>query len=307
MPAEHFLADTRSNGIDMNHVNLKEHFPVIDALQSSNWNREIFEMLVDGGLDAVHVTLAYWEDYAETMQVIEQWNHWFKTYDHLILPVLSVADIVLAHKTGRTGIVLGFQNSSPVEDDLANVEVLHNNGIRIIQLTYNNTNLIGAGCFETVDDGLTMFGCEVISEMNRLGIIVDLSHTSERTSRDAIEYSTRPVAITHANPLFFRDVERNKSTGLLLDLAAGSGIGSDLCLDWDNVQLEYMRTGIRPESAADVAPEIFWPEYPTWFRKPRDLANVAQGMIEIGFSEEDTAKLMGGNWYRFLQDGLTPQ
>ena len=303
-------------------------------------------MLVDGGLDAVHVTLAYWEDFVETMQVIEQWNYWFQTYGHLILPVHSVADIAHAQKTGRTGIILGFQNSSPIEDDLANIEILHNYGIRIIQLTYNNTNLIGAGCFETVDDGLTQFGCEVISEMNRLGMIVDLSHTSERTSREAIEFSTRPVAITHANPLYFRDVERNKSTGLLLDLAASSGmlgfslyplhlkddsacklnsfcqmvaevagmigvdhigIGSDLCLDWDNIQLEYMRSGIRPESESDVPPDVYWPDYPNWFRKPQDLANVAQGMIDIGFSDDDTAKLMGGNWYRFLQDGLTPQ
>lgn len=261
---------------------LKNLFPVIDALQSSNWDRSQFERLAAAGLDAVHVTLVYWENCRQTLDHVGQWNRWFKEHDDLILPVRSVSDIDQAHKSGRTGIILGFQNSSPIEDDLALVEIFHDLGVRVMQLTYNNHSLIGAGCYEKSDGGVTRFGRNVIAEMNRLGMIVDLSHTAEKTSLEAIEISSRPVAITHANPTFFHPAVRNKSSDLLKALAANEGmlgfsiyplhlrggsdcrledfcrmvaetaelmgidrvgIGSDLCLNWGPDKLNYMRSG----------------------------------------------------------------
>ncbi len=261
---------------------LGNQFPVIDALQASNWDRGQFEQLVQAGIDAVHVTLAYWEDCRQTLECIGRWNRWFRTHSDLIVPIQSAADIAKAYQTRHTGIILGFQNSSPIEDDLSLVEIYYELGIRIMQLTYNNQSLIGAGCYESDDAGLTKFGRNVIHEMNRLGMIIDLSHTSERTSLEAIAMSERPVAITHANPLFFHSSLRNKSNELLKDLAQNEGmlgfslyplhlsggsrctleafccmvadtvelmgidhvgIGSDLCLGWGADKLDYMRSG----------------------------------------------------------------
>ena len=263
-------------------IDVKQHFPVIDALQSSNWNRQLFESLAHSGLDAVHVTLVYWEDCRQTLPIIGRWNRWFREHNDLILPVRRASDIREAHETGRTGIILGFQNSSPIDNDLSLIQILHDLGIRIMQMTYNNQSLIGAGCYEQNDGGVTKFGRNVIREMNRVGMVIDLSHTSEKTSFDTIEISERPVAITHANPLFFHKAVRNKSNELIKELARNGGmlgfsiyplhlskgtectlesfcemvsrtaemigiehigIGSDLCQNWGPEQLEYMRSG----------------------------------------------------------------
>ncbi|HEY3146368.1 MAG TPA: membrane dipeptidase [Dongiaceae bacterium] len=255
---------------------------VIDALQYSNWDRARFEELRRGGLDAVHVTLVYWENARETIAIIGRWHDTFRRFSDLILPVRSAADILEARRTNRTGIIFGFQNCSPIEDDVGLVQVFHDLGVRIMQLTYNNQSLIGAGCYETEDPGISRFGRNVIREMNRAGMIVDLSHSAERTSLNAIELSQRPVIISHANPLSFRKGVRNKSDDLLKSLAASGGmlgfslyplhlrdgsdctldsfcdmvastaelmgverigIGSDLCLGWDYQRLEWMRSG----------------------------------------------------------------
>jgi len=255
---------------------------VIDALQYSNWDRARFEELRRGGFDAVHVTLIYWENARETIAIIGRWHDTFRRFSDLILPVRSAADILEAKRTNRTGIIFGFQNCSPIEDDIGLVQVFHDLGVRIMQLTYNNQSLIGAGCYESEDPGISRFGRNVIREMNRAGMIVDLSHSAERTSLDAIELSQRPVTISHANPLSFRKGVRNKSDDLLKSLAASGGmlgfslyplhlrdgsdctldlfcdmvastaelmgverigIGSDLCLGWDYQRLEWMRSG----------------------------------------------------------------
>ncbi len=215
---------------------------VIDALQASNWDLELLEELRAGGVTAVHVTLVFWEDARATLDNIGGWHHMFEKHGDLIMPVRTAADIEEAKRQGKTGIIFGFQNCSPIEDDLALVQVFHELGVRIMQLTYNNQSLIGAGCYEKVDAGISRFGREVIAEMNRVGMLIDLSHSAELTSLQAIEISERPVAITHANPLSFHKGIRNKSDNLLKALAQSGGMlgfstypfhigGSDTTLD----------------------------------------------------------------------------
>ena len=325
----------------------ENNYPTIDALQASNWNRDIFQSLADSGVDAVHVTVAFWQDFGETQTAISQWQEWFDEHADLILKVGSVDDIDHARKTGRTGVILGFQNSSPIEDDLKLVERFHDLGVRIMQLTYNNQNLLGTGYCERNDAGLTLFGRNVVREMNRLGMIVDVSHTSEKTCFDAIEYSERPIAVTHANPRSFHDVARNKSDDLLVELGRSGGmlgfslyplhldggsdcslesfcemvartadligvghlgLGTDLCLGWGSEQLEFMRHGTWniPDRSSD-APVPQWPDYPQWFRTNEDFGKVADGLRKTGFSEDEVGMVMGGNWYRFFQQGFEPQ
>lgn len=111
----------------------------------------------------------------------------------------TVADIHAAKREKRTGIIFGWQNASPIGGDLSRLALFHQLGVRIIQLTYNERNLLGNGCYERVDEGLSNFGLAAVREMDRLGILIDLSHCGDRTTLEAIERSGGPVAITHSN------------------------------------------------------------------------------------------------------------
>ncbi len=255
---------------------------IIDGLQYINWDRALFEKTRDSGINTVHVTIAYWENFRETIANITQWNRHFIHHADLIMPVRSAADVLLAQQQNKLGIVFGFQNCSPIEDDLALIQVLHDLGVRIMQLSYNNQSLLATGCYEQRDSGVTRFGREAIKEMNRVGMVIDMSHSAELSTLEAIEISERPIAITHANPSFFHAALRNKSDKVLSALAESGGmlgcslypfhlkgggdctlrefsemiaqaadmmgvehigIGSDLCLKWGYSVLEWMRSG----------------------------------------------------------------
>ena len=254
----------------------------IDNLQYCNWSREIFQINREAELDAVHVTLVYHEDYDEFLNRIAEWNIHFKENSDLIFLGKNYKDIEKPKSENKTAIFFGFQNCSPIEDNIDLVEKVHEHGCRFMQLTYNNQSLLATGCYEKNDSGVTNFGKEVIKEKNRLGIVIDMSHSAEKSTFDAIELSEKPIAITHANPSFWYKALRNKSTDLLKTLAANKGIlglslyahhlkdstncklesfcemaaktaeimgvknigiGSDLCLNQPDSVVEWMRNG----------------------------------------------------------------
>ena len=254
----------------------------IDNLQYCNWSREIFEINRDAGLDAVHVTVVYHEDYDEFLTRISEWNELFKNNSDLIFLGKDIRDIEKAKLENKTAIFFGFQNCSPIEDDINLVEKVHELGCRFMQLTYNNQSLLATGCYENVDSGVTNFGKEVIKEMNRVGIVIDMSHSAEKSTLEAIELRQKPIAITHANPSFWYKAKRNKSDTLLKNLSESGGmlglslyahhlkdssncklesfcemvaktadligvknigIGSDLCLNQPDSVVEWMRNG----------------------------------------------------------------
>lgn len=256
--------------------------PLIDGLQYANWSEKVFRQMREGGVDAVHVTITYHENFRETVLNIERWNRWFERFPDLIFQGRTAADIQRARDTGCTAIFFGSQNPSCIEDDIGLVEVLYTLGLRFMQLSYNNQSLLASGCYEGDDTGLTRMGREVVTEMNRVGLVVDLSHSGERSTLEAIEHSSRPVAITHANPSSWHPALRNKSdtvlralaeTGGMLGFSAyphhlkgGSGctlqdyadmiartaelmgidhvgIGTDLCQDQPDSVVEWMRVG----------------------------------------------------------------
>jgi len=254
----------------------------IDNLQYCNWSREIFEINREAGLNAVHVTVVYHEDYDEFLARVSEWNELFKKNSDLIFLGKDYKDIEKAKSENKTAIFFGFQNCSPIEDDINLVEKVHELGCRFMQLTYNNQSLLATGCYENVDSGVTNFGKEVIKEMNRIGIVIDMSHSAEKSTLDAIELSEKPIAITHANPFFWHSAKRNKSDTLLKNLSDSGGmlglslyahhlkdssncklenfcgmvaktadligvknigIGSDLCLNQADSVVEWMRNG----------------------------------------------------------------
>jgi len=254
----------------------------IDNLQYCNWSRDIFEINRKAGLDAVHATIVYHEDFDELQKVISSWNNHFKENSDLIFLGKDYSDIEKAKKENKTAIFFGFQNCSPIEDDIDLVYKVHELGCRFMQLTYNNQSLLATGCYEQNDSGVTRMGKEVIKEMNRVGIVVDMSHSAEKSTFDAIEFSSKPIAITHANPTFWFAAKRNKSNELLKTLADSGGmlglslyphhlkdtsnctlesfcemaaktadlmgvkhigIGSDLCIRQPDSVVEWMRNG----------------------------------------------------------------
>ena len=261
----------------MNSMNFK-----IDNLQYCNWSREIFEFNRAAGLDAVHVTIVYHEDYDELLVEIKKWEKLFSENSDLIFLGKDANDIEKANSDNKTAIFFGFQNCSPIEDDINLIEKVHNLGCRFMQLTYNNQSLLATGCYEKIDSGVTNFGREAIKEMNRVGVVIDMSHSAEKSTFDAIELSEKPIAITHANPSFWHPAKRNKSSELLKTLGESGGmlglslyphhlknntncsiesfcemvartaeimdlknigIGSDLCLNQPDTVVEWMRNG----------------------------------------------------------------
>ena len=254
----------------------------IDNLQYCNWSREVFQINREAGLDAVHVTVVYHEDFNEFKKKVSEWNSYFHDNSDLIFLGKTYKDIKKAKNEKKTAIFFGFQNCSPIEDDIELVESVYDLGCRFMQLTYNNQSLLATGCYEKVDSGVTNFGKEVIKEMNRVGIVIDMSHSAEKSTLEAIEISEKPIAITHANPSFWHSALRNKSNDLLKALAESSGmlglslyphhlkdgsnctlesfcemtaktaemigvknigIGSDLCLRQPDSVVEWMRNG----------------------------------------------------------------
>ena len=261
----------------MNSINYR-----IDNLQYCNWSEKIFKINRKAKLDAIHVTVAYHEDFDEVLKNIKTWNNYFNNFKDLIFPGKNFKDIEKAHRENKTAVFFGFQNCSPIGDNINLVEAIHNLGILFMQLTYNNQSLLATGCYEKIDSGVTRMGKEVIKEMNRLGIVIDMSHSAEKSTIDAINLSSKPIAITHANPSFWFDSKRNKSNVVLKALAESGGmighslyphhlkdksnctlksfcemiaktadligvkhigIGSDLCTGHPDTVVEWMRNG----------------------------------------------------------------
>lgn len=204
---------------------------VIDALNVSNWDSDaVFESLNAGSVAAINATQATWEGYEETLDMIAKWYVRFRERPDQILLVESVADIHRAKRESKTGIIFGWQNTSPIENDLDRLALFHKLGVRIMQVTYHERNLLGDGCMERQDGGLTNFGIDAVAEMNRLGILLDLSHVGVATTQESIEVSEKPVAITHANAKSYFDHRRNKTDKAIKTMADKGGVIGATCI-----------------------------------------------------------------------------
>jgi len=316
---------------------------LIDGLQYCNWNREILEDLWKGGITAVHATLVYWENTEESFIKIQEWERLLIDNSDIICHAKSSQDILEAKKNNKVAFIFGFQNSAPIENDIFLLEKFFEKGLRFMQLTYNNQTHLGGGCFESNDSGVSRFGYNVIEEMNRLGMIVDLSHAGKKTCLDAIEFSSKPVAISHANPNFFHKAIRNIDDEVLKKLADKNGfiglslypfhlkdqgkctiqdfclmikklinligidhigIGSDLCNNWPDDVVMWMRNGKwtkKIDYGESLNKNASWPEQPSWFKKGSDMKNILEAMLLNNFSEEDAFKILGKNWLQFMQ------
>ena len=323
---------------------ISEDIILIDGLEYCNWNRDLFENAHQAGITAIHATLVYWENTEESFAKIKYWNDLFKEHYDIITHAKKTEDIFQAKKNNKLAIIFGFQNSTPIANDIFLVEKFFREGLRFMQLTYNNQTPLAGGCFEPKDSGVSRFGKAVIEEMHRLGMIVDLSHAGKQTCIDAIDFSSKPVAISHANPSFFHKSIRNIDSDILQKLVKKNGfiglslypyhlknlgnckveefcsmikelinligednigIGSDLCLNWPDEIVMWMRNGkwtkkIDYGESKDNNPK--WPELPNWYSKPSDLKNLFISMCENNISEKVATKIVGENWLSFMKN-----
>ncbi len=311
---------------------------IIDGLNASNFfDPRVAGRLHSGGVTAVNATIAAWHSPHETINLIADALAMIDQHSDKLMQARSVADIRKAKESNRVGFVFGFQGTDPLGDNLNMLRVYHALGVRIIQLTYNFRNLVGCGCVEPEDSGLSDFGKQVVGEMNRLGMLIDLSHCGVRTTREAIEFSQQPVAFTHANPFALVPMPRNKSDEALKAVAAKGGVvgavifapmltGSPNATVNDYVKvIDYLvnligidHVGLGSDFMEEMTKEVamlavqglppqtlqqFSVIPPTQkFESISACANVTEALLQHGYSEDDTAKIMGGNWLRLYKE-----
>ncbi|RAR63338.1 MULTISPECIES: dipeptidase [Halomonadaceae] len=310
---------------------------VIDGLVIAKWNRELFEDMRKGGLTAANCTVSVWEGFQATVDNIVKSNALMAECSDLVLPVRTTADIARAKQEGKTGVIYGFQNAHAFEDQLGYIEIFKQLGVGIVQMCYNTQNLVGTGCYER-DGGLSGFGHEVVAEMNRVGIMCDLSHVGETTSREVIEASEKPVCYSHCLPSGLKEHPRNKSDAELRFIAEHGGFvgvtmftpflraGVDATVDDYVEAIEYVMNivgedaiGIGTDFTQGHGHDFFeWLTHdkgyarrltrfgkiinPEGIRTIGEFPNLTEALLRRGMSEHQVCKIMGENWVRTLKD-----
>lgn len=180
------------------------------------------------GITAVNVTVggvgSYAKDFEEALRNIAFWDEQIAAHPDALIKVKGGADLAEAKRTGRLGLIYGFQDGTPFGESLDRLGLFQDLGLRIIQLTYNLKNLLGDGCLEPRNAGLSLFGHELVNRLNEKRILVDLSHCGRRTTLETIEMSHQSVAITHAGCTAVADLPRNKTDEEMRKLADKGGV-----------------------------------------------------------------------------------
>ena len=287
-----------------------------------------------GGVDLAIPTVATHETPAEALPRVRDWRSGLEASRQLF-QVATPSD--LGELGGdRLGITFHFQNTTPLGDDLRLLEVYRDLGLRMVQLTYNHQNLVGGGCMDPEDWGLSSFGTDLVVEMNRLGMVIDLSHTGRRTTLEAMEASQHPTVFSHSNVRRLFDHPRNidddqiravAERGGLVGVNAVSsflrsgGLGANLADLLDHIDYlaeligpeqvclgldfwtdgspdfgEWTRTGLW--TADDLSDHVNWPR---GISGPGHFPRLADGLASRGYTPGDIAAIMGNNWIRLFR------
>jgi membrane dipeptidase len=170
---------------------------VIDALCfGREWGEEVYEALRAANYSGIIESLSR-DDLQTAIDALVEWRQRISDNEDKLILALQARDFERAHASGRTAVLMNFQDSTMLEGEIANIDALYALGMRSLQLTYNFRNLVGDGCLERTNAGLSDFGVEVVERMNELGVLIDLSHCGRQTTLDGIAFSKRPVAMTH--------------------------------------------------------------------------------------------------------------
>jgi membrane dipeptidase len=271
------------------------------------------------GLTAVHVTILPVGStppdaaFAEAVMGIGRYEREIDRNPGVLARIRTVADLEAAKAARRTGLIYGFQDGVAFETDLSRLDELYRLGIRIVQPTYNRRNLLGDGCLEPANAGLSKAGVEAVARMNELGILVDLSHCGRQTAADAIKASTRPVAFTHTGSAAQNDHPRNRTDAELRAVAEKGGVSGVFFMPFlsegrqptaaDVIRhLEHMvqvagEDHVSIGTDGGISPEVLTPEFRERHagsvRRRREAGISAPGETEDGFlfaNELNTAR-----------------
>jgi membrane dipeptidase len=187
------------------------------------------------GITAVNLTVSE-NTFADTFRQMAYWENELQAHPDVLMKVYSLADIRRAKESGRLGLIYGFQNATMLEGDATNLDHFQRFGVRIIQLTYNDRNILGDGCLEPANAGLSRYGRDVVARMNELRMVVDLSHCGLQTTSDGIAASAKPVAITHSGCRGVFDHPRSKTDDILRALANKGGVIGIYMMPFINAQ-----------------------------------------------------------------------
>ncbi|AJQ93496.1 dipeptidase [Gynuella sunshinyii] len=310
---------------------------IIDGLIIAKWNRELFEDMRKGGLTAANCTVSVWEGFQNTVNNIVAMNQLIEANNDLVSKVKCTADIHQAKSDGKTGIFLGFQNAHAFEDQIGYVQIFKDLGVGIVQMCYNTQNLVGTGCYER-DGGLSGFGHEIVAEMNRVGIMCDLSHVGSKTSQEVILASKKPVCYSHCLPSGLKDHPRNKSDEELKFIADHGGFigvtmfapflknGINSTIDDYVEAIAYIvniagsdQVGIGTDFTQGHGQEFFeWLTHdkgyarrltnfgkivnPEGIRTVGEFPNLTEALLRKGLSATVVEKIMGKNWVNILAE-----
>jgi membrane dipeptidase len=285
------------------------------------------------GVDFVSVNIGYdVEPWTKSVAALSGYRHWLRQNTDRFVLVNDLADVVAAKHSGKLAISFDIEGADSLNGDLGMVDFYYRLGVRQMLFVYNRNNLVGGGCHDG-NQGLTDFGRAVVDEMNRVGMAVDASHCSHRTSMELMERSTAPVVFSHSNARALHDHERNIADDQIIACAAQGGViginGVGLFLGAGDAterilaHIDYMcervgarHVGLGLDSILDCQPadalseeelgpraKEYWPprQYPS---APMEFAPIevipalVSGMQSRGYSEADIAGILGGNFAR---------
>jgi membrane dipeptidase len=283
-----------------------------------------FQKLRDSGIRIFHPAVAFEspQSYAITRQWFTKWNRLITEHPDRFIRIDGPADITLAAQADKIGIILGMQDANHLRsiDDL---DAFYAMGQRLTQLTYNSTNRLGAGCKVTAQNGLTAFGHEVVTRMNKIGMAIDVSHCGEQTSLDAIEASAKPVLITHSNCLALAPgVSRCKSDEVIVAAARKGGVIGltgvrhfvrakdpvtieDALDHFDHVVkiagIEHVGLGSDTDLSGRDSATVPRPLYDiAGLNHANRVYELTEGLIRRGYTDEQIGLILSGNFQRAL-------
>lgn len=295
------------------------------------------------GFTALNATIAApHADYDMTLRGIYKLYTYFEGAPDKLLHVQKSSDISAAKESGRLGIIFGLQDGSPLGTELPRLTILHRLGLRITTLTYNERNALGDGCMEPDNQGLTNFGTQVVRELNRLGIVLDLSHAGYKTSMDAMKIAQRPPVFSHSNayaltpsPRCITDdqIRAAVEMGGVIGISAYSPMAyknpdaqptvDDLLnhIDYITEKFGIDHVGIGTDIWEGYDPVMWrattkrrYPEmvgeyeystlYTKGFENHLEIANVVAGLADRGYDAESISKVLGGNFMRVFEQNF---